>query len=182
MLCWYALHAKPHKERQVESVLTERGIEVYFPTVPASRRRNRPAERAFFPCYLFAHADLDAVGLWTVHYTPGARGIVMFGGVPARVDDSLIAALLERLARADPSSPSAGQVVVDAYGKMIEPGDRVVITECPFAELEAIFDRRLSPAGRVRVLIHLMQRWTAVEMDADALRKTTGLPRRDLAG
>ena len=123
MLCWYALHAKPHKERQVESVLTARGIEVYFPAVPASRRRNRPAERAFFPCYLFAHADLDAVGLWTVHYTPGARGIVMFGGVPARVDDSLIAALRERLAQAD---------VVDAYGKMIEPGDRVVITEGPF--------------------------------------------------
>ncbi|MBI4672651.1 MAG: hypothetical protein HY741_13415 [Chloroflexi bacterium] len=55
-----------------------------------------------------------------------------------------------------------------------------MITEGPLAEWAAVFDRRLSAAGRVRVLIQLLQRWTSVEMDAKMLRKTAGLPRRDL--
>jgi transcription antitermination factor NusG len=162
MQSWYALHTKPHKERQVEAVLTERGIEVYFPTMPAPRRRNRPAERAFFPCYLFAHADLDAVGLWSLHYVPGARGVVMFGGIPARVNDNMVVALRARLASAD---------VVDARGEVLKQGDRVVITSGPFADWEGLFHQRLSASGRVRILLHLLQRWMAVEMDADALRK-----------
>ncbi len=170
---WYVLHAKPHKERQVESVLTQRGIEVYFPTVPAPRRRHPRGARAFFPCYLFAHADLETVGLWTLHYAPGMRGVVMFGGAPARVDESVVATLRSRLAQAS---------VVDSYGEVLEPGDRVVITEGPLAEWEAVFDRRLSAAGRVRVLIQLLQRWTSVEMDANLLRRTGGLSRRELGG
>ncbi len=176
---WYALHAKPHKERQVEAALSARGVEVYFPAVPVPPRRGRPAYRAFFPRYLFVHTDIDQVGLWTVHYAPGVSGVVMFGGVPARVDDVVIAALKARLARVDPAAGS-GQVLVDDHGEIIEPGDRVTITSGPLAEFEAVFDRRLSPAGRVRVLVDLLKRWATVELDADTLRKTTGPPRRDL--
>jgi len=168
---WHALHTKPHKERQVESFLQGRGIEVYFPTIPAPKRSRSSRERAFFPSYLFARVDLDAVGLWTVHYAPGMRGVVMFGGVPARVDASVIATLHARLAQVD---------VVDSLGAALNPGDRVVITAGPLAELEAVFDRRLSPDGRVRVLTRLLQRWTPVEIEADALRRTSKLPRRDL--
>ncbi len=39
------------------------------------------------------------------------------------------------------------------------------------AGLEAVFDKRLSAAGRVRVLVQLLQRWTVVDVDAMALRK-----------
>ncbi len=170
MYYWYALHTKPHKERQVEAVLTERNIEVYYPTLPAARPRRNSATQPFFPRYLFAHADLEEVGLWPLHYTPGMAGVVMFGGVPARVNDSVIDCLRERLALVNPVSRDR-RAVVDANGKVIHPGDRVVIASGPLAEMEAVFDRRLSSAGRVRVLIQLLKRWTAVEMDADALRK-----------
>ncbi len=162
MLSWYALHTKPHKERQVESVLTERGIQVYFPTIPAPPRRGRSPERAFFPCYLFAYTDLESVGLWTLHYAPGVRGVVMFGGIPARVGDDLIVALRARLADVK---------VVDERGEVLKPGDRVVITSGPFADVEALFDRKLSAAGRVRVLIKMLQHSAAVELDANVLRK-----------
>jgi transcriptional antiterminator RfaH len=168
---WHALRAKPHKERQVESFLKGRGIEVYFPTVPSSRHSRSRQPRAFFPGYLFAHADLDEIGLWTIHYAPGMRGVVMFGGVPARVADPVIDALRERLARVD---------VVDVLGEALHSGDCVVITTGPLADLEALFDRRLSPEGRVRVLVRMLQRWTPVEIEADALRRTAGMQRRDL--
>jgi transcriptional antiterminator RfaH len=168
---WHAIYTKPHKARQVESFLQGRGIEVYFPTIPAPKRSRSSRERAFFPSYLFARTDLDAVGLCTVHYAPGMRGVVMFGGVPARVDASVIATLRARLACVD---------VVDVLGEALNPGDRVVITSGPLADLEAVFDRRLSSDGRVRVLIRLLQRWTPVELEADALRRTNKFPRRDL--
>ena len=171
MNCWHALNTKPHKEREVESFLKERGIEVYFPTIPAPRRSRSSHNRAFFPGYLFAHVDLDAIGLWSVHYAPGMRGVVMFGGKPARVAAPVIDALRDRLARVD---------VVDTLGEALRPGDRVLVTTGPLAEWEAVFDCKLSPEGRVRILIRSLQRWTPVEIEADALRRTGGLPRRDL--
>ena len=166
---WHALHTKPHKERQVESFLKGRGIEVYFPTIPAPNRSRFGDERAFFPSYLFARTDLEAVGLWTVHYAPGMRGVVMFGGKPARVDESVIATLQTRLAHVD---------IVDALGEALNPGDRVAITSGPLAEFEAVFDKRLSADGRVRVLVQLLQRWMPVEIEARALRKTNKFPQR----
>jgi transcriptional antiterminator RfaH len=171
MNCWHALNTKPHKEREVESFLKERGIEVYFPTILAPRRSRSSHTQAFFPGYLFAHVDLDAIGLWSVHYAPGMRGVVMFGGKPARVAAPVIDALRDRLARVD---------VVDTLGEALRPGDRVLVTTGPLAEWEAVFDCKLSPEGRVRILIRSLQRWTPVEIKADALRRTGGLPRRDL--
>ncbi len=167
---WYALHTKPHKERQVEAFLHGRDIEVFFPTIPVPRRPHRPSERAFFPGYLFAHTDLDVVGLWSLHYAPGMRGVVMFGGIPAKVDDHIVATLRARLAQVNPAS-GAGQVAIDGDGEILEQGDRVLITSGPLADLDAVFDRRLSAAGRVRVLLRALERWTSVDIEAGALRK-----------
>lgn len=166
---WHALHTKSHKERQVEAFLRERGIETYFPTIPAPKRSRGSAERAFFPSYLFARVDLEVVGLWTLHYAPGMRGVVMFGGQPARVDERVIARLQARL---------ADVVVVDALGEALNPGDPVVITQGPFAEFDAVFDKRLSADGRVRVLIEFLRRATPVELEANALRKVKPSTRR----
>lgn len=64
MECWYVVQTKPNKARQVEARLLEHGVQVYYPTVPAPRRwQSRLAERPLFRWYLFARADLDAVGL-----------------------------------------------------------------------------------------------------------------------
>lgn len=166
---WHAVHTKPHRERQVAAFLQGRGIEVYFPTIPAPKYSRGHNERAFFPSYLFARVDLAAVGLWTLHYAPGVRGVVMFGGVPARVDDAIIARLKERLARVD---------IVDTLGEALAPGDRVVITTGPLADFEAVFDQRLTSDGRVRVLIQFLQRWTPVEIQASALRKISAPARQ----
>ncbi len=172
MQYWYALHTKPHKEHQVQALLTARGIETFLPAVPTPCRGNKLARSAFFPCYMFAHVDLDETGLWALHYVPGARGVVMLGDIPARVDEQIIESLRTRLAEPD---------VIYAKGVALKPGDRVVITSGPLVELEAVFDRRLTPAGRVRVLLEVLHRWTPVELDARVLHKATGLPQHHLS-
>lgn len=164
---WYTLYTKPHKERQVETVLTGRGLQTYFPVVPAPRRNQRSAQGAFFPCYLFVHANLDAIGLWSLQYAPGVRGIVMFGEHPAQVDDRIIATLRTRLGDTDS---------IYVHGDVLKPGDRVVITSGPLANMEAVFDQSLSPAGRVRILINWLQRGTPVELESTMLRKVSKLP------
>ncbi len=163
MTSWYTLYTKPHCERQVEGALGAQAIETYFPSMPVvTPRPGRSPIRPFFPCYLFARVDLDAVGVSRLNWTPGVRRVVMFGGLPARVEDTVIARIREHL-----TQPHA----MDEQGEFLQPGDRVVITSGPMQDVEAVFDKRLSAAGRVRVLIQLLERWTAVEMEAVSLHK-----------
>lgn len=179
MLNWYVLYTKPRSERQVEEALATHGIETYFPVMPVPPRRGRSSVRPLFPCYLFARVDPDVVALSSINWTPGMRHVVAFGDIPARVDEGSILKIRQRLAQAQ---------AIDEQGEMLESGDRVVITSGPFQDVEAVFDKKLSAAGRVRVLIDLLQRWTAVEMGADALRRVSTnaqpgrLPRRDPGG
>ncbi len=163
MPSWYALYTKPHCERQVESALAAKEIEVYFPSVPvAAPRRGRPAVRPFFPCYLFANVDLEIVGMSRLNWMPGMRHVVMFGGVPAPVEGAVIERIRQHL-----SQPHA----MDNVGEILEHGDRVLVTAGPLQDIEAVFDKRLSAAGRVRILVQLLQRWTAVDLEADTLRR-----------
>jgi hypothetical protein len=102
------------------------------------------------------HADLDAVGLWALNYMPGVRRLVAFGDQSATIDAPFFTRIRERLVQSE---------VVDKIGEILEPGDRVEVISGPCAELDAIFDRRLSGDSRVRILIQWMQKWTKVELD-----------------
>ncbi len=149
----------------MEQALESKGIQTYFPVMPAATaRRGRPLFRPFFPCYLFAYTDLKVVGISALNWTPGMRHLVMFGSTPATVDECVIARIRAHLAQ-----PHA----MDEHGELLQSGDRVVITAGPLRDIEAVFDKRLSAAGRVRVLVNLLQRWTPVEMETDALRRVS---------
>ena len=70
------------------------------------------------------------------------------------------------------------------HGRGREPedfrhGDRVIITGGPLRGLEAIFDCNLSPTGRVRVLIQLLERVCPAELRATQLRPVSQAVRTD---
>ncbi len=163
MQYWYALYTKPHSERQVEGALTAKGIDTFFPSMRVlAPRRGRSPVRPYFPCYLFARIDLEAIGLSAINWTPGMRHLVMFGGLPARVQDIVIDRIRGHL-----QQPHA----MDEQGEFLQSGDHVTITSGPLQDIEAVFDKRLSAAGRVRVLVQLLERWTACEIEATSLRR-----------
>ncbi len=160
---WHVLYTKPRCEQQVQAGLAADQIETYCPTVPvASPRRGRPTVRPFFPCYLFVKVDLQTVGISRLNWTPGVRHLVMFGGIPSQVDEAVIARIQAHLAEPQ---------VMDRCGELLERGDTVLITSGPLKDIEAVFDKRLSTTGRVRVLVQLLKRWTPVDIEADALRR-----------
>lgn len=152
---WYALYTKPHKERQVSNLLQEEGIETYLPTVRRKiRRRDRPDRVVYFPCYLFARIDFQVTPRSSIAWMPGMRRIVTFGEKPAVVADQLVDLIRRRL----------GDIEEVSYGRL-KQGDRVRITAGPLRDLEAVFDRPLSSADRVRVLLDVMGRMTPADID-----------------
>lgn len=159
-LHWYALYAKPRKERQVSSFLRSEGYEVYLPTIPV-RRRGREKLIPFFSCYLFARLN-GRLDLSSVRWTPGLKRIVSFGGEPAVVPDDVVSLIKERLARMREAGYSTHP---------FKPGDRVVIKSGPFADVEAIYEEGLCSGDRARILANLLGRWTRCQVDTDSLKK-----------
>ena len=160
MTHWYALYAKPHKERQVTSFLKSEGFEVYLPLTPAARR-SRCKSVPFFSCYLFARLD-GGQDFSSVRWTPGLRCIVSYGGKPAIIPDDVISTIKRRLDRMQAS----GQTVYP-----FQPGDRVVVRKGPLADLEAVFEERLSSRDRARILVECLGRWTRCEVEVDSLKR-----------
>jgi transcriptional antiterminator RfaH len=160
MTHWYALHAKPHKERQVCDYLSSEGFEVYLPVYPAARRSQRKAV-PFFSCYLFIRLN-GANDFSAVRWTPGLRRIVSFGGKPAQVPDEVISWLQLHLKWLW----DTGQTVCP-----FDKGDHVVVRSGPLADLRGIFQERLSSGDRARILVECLGRWTRCEVDVDDLRK-----------
>lgn len=146
MDAWYALYAKPRQEALVARQLAERGIETFFPQF-VERRRDGERPVSLFPCYLFARVDLDVVGRSVLLWTPGLRGVVSFGGVPARVSEAAIGLVRKQLAALE----AAGGFPQTRF----RPGERVRIREGPLAGLEAIFEEP-RPAERVRILVRFL--------------------------
>ncbi len=173
MLNWHLLYTKPNAEAQVTAALQARQIEVFYPTVRVDKPRpGRRATRPYFPCYVFAYVNLAELGLSRLQYVRGLRRVVFFGDKPA----ILYADEIEKIRR-DIQKP----MVVDGSGGILQHGDPVELLEEPFSEFDAIFDERLSPEGRVRVLLRYLERrangqrakvrYTPVVLEADLVRK-----------
>jgi transcriptional antiterminator RfaH len=157
---WFALYTNPHKEYLVRDLLHNKRVEVYLPEIPVVvRRRDRREKKPFFPHYLFARLDPNDGRMAEARWMPGVRHIVSAGGQPVPVADEVVSYIRRRL---------AAMVQVEPEGPF-KKGDLVHIVHGPFEGLDAVFDQRLSPEGRVRVLLDLMGRLVATELDLDDL-------------
>ncbi len=156
---WLALYTKPYKEGQVRDLLQAQDIEVYLPEL-AVRRQSGTKSKPFFPRYLFARIDPDSPRLTDVRWTPGLSYIVRSGTRPVPVPAPVIEHIRRRLRQMGTLKPA------DRF----QEGDRVRISDGPLQGIDAIFDRRLSAEGRVRVFLQLMDRLVAAEVDAGDLR------------
>lgn len=146
---WYALWAKPHKERAVAKTLAAQDVDYFLPMVKVNPKNPRAAKfRPYFPSYLFIYVNLDERGANHFNWLPGTRGLVQFAGEPAIVPPNLIDQLQRQLAEID----RAGGLVFDG----LEQGDMIRIKSGPFAGYEAMFDMRLAGKDRVQVLMSFL--------------------------
>ncbi|WP_419176991.1 transcription termination/antitermination protein NusG, partial [Desulfosediminicola sp.] len=112
-----------------------------------------------FPGYLFIKLNLESN--WrALRATRGVSRVVGFNGMPQPVSDELIAALQHRLTEIDEPAP------------LYKAGERVLITEGCFKDIEAIV-QSVRADERVIVLMKIMQTEQAIQLTPAQLAKAS---------
>jgi len=159
---WYLVHTKPRQEDVALANLQRQGYECYLPQMRVERIRRRKAEIAaepMFPRYLFIQLDSSDQGKsWSpIRSTLGVSQLVHFGARAAKVDDALVELLRQR-----------GQVM--PMNAMFHSGDPVVVTDGPFAGIEAIY-QTADADRRAFILLEILSKPVSMQIDTGRLRK-----------
>lgn len=142
---WYLIRTKTGKERWVRDQLGPIVREVFLPLLKSRAPRwGRMAESIgpLFPCYLFARFDLETK-YFDVKYLAGVRAIVSAGPDPLAVSTQVVSEIRRR----------GVDDVVEIAAEPFDCGERVVVVAGPLRGFEAVFDRYLSGAERVAILL-----------------------------
>ena len=159
---WYLVHTKPRQEDIALANLQRQGYDCYLPQMRIERIRRRKLEIAtepMFPRYLFIRLDSSEQGKsWSpIRSTLGVSQLVHFGARAAKVDDALVELLRQR----EQAMP------LDA---LFHSGDSVVLTEGPFAGIEAIY-QTADADRRAFILLEILSKPVSMQIDAGRLRK-----------
>lgn len=175
---WYACYTKGRHEKRVAERLQERGVDVFLPLVPRSRRwHDREAVVAFplFPSYVFVRCRSS--DLAQALATPGVVSIVQFDGRPVVIPDweiESVRRLAESLADGDVEAEPAAHL---ARGEPVE-----VIS----GPLEGVRGTVLEHRGAERVVlivgVSAIAQGLRIEVERPAVRSLkTHEPRRQSA-
>jgi transcriptional antiterminator RfaH len=146
---WYLIRTKPGRERWVSDQLSAILPEVFLPMVEARTPRWGRliwSVMPLFPCYVFAQFDLQA-HYFDVKYRIGVQGIVSAGCDPLTVPTTVVEEIKRRGANG----------VVKIQPQNFDNGERVRVGEGVFRGFEAIFERYLSGAERVAILLNAVE-------------------------
>ena len=166
LMHWYLIHTKPRQEQCALQNLERQGYTCYLPMLPTEKLRQRIlsiAEEPLFPRYLFIQLDSGAFAkIWSpIRSTKGVSHLVSFGNKPARVDESLIAAL-----RAQEG------MLQNQPKQRFTAGERICLTQGAFAGIEGIYQMSYGESS-VMVLIELLGKQTTLSVSPADLRKAS---------
>lgn len=161
---WYLVHTKPRQEKCALENLQRQGFQGYLPTLPSEKLRQgvlMVTDEPLFPRYLFIRLGQgDSAPSWApVRSTKGVSRLVSFGVEPTKVADSLVDALRAQEASVQPEPE-----------RLFKPGERVRLTDAPFAGIEGIY-QMADGERRVMVLIELLSKQVRVRVAPANLRK-----------
>jgi len=161
---WCLVHTKPRQEKCALENLLRQGYQCYLPTIQSEKLRQgllTVADEPLFPRYLFIRLGQgNSAKSWgPIRSTKGVSRLVSFGIEPAWVDDRLI-----ELLRTQEAS-----IQIEPE-RLFRPGERVRLTEVPFAGIEGIY-QMADGERRVMVLIDILSKPVAVCVAPAGLRK-----------
>jgi transcriptional antiterminator RfaH len=162
---WFLIHTKIRQENVALENLELQGYECFLPQINAEKLRNgtlQVVREPLFPRYLFIRLGTDlASQSWSpIRSTLGVSRLVTFGQAPAKIEEDLVSAIR---AQTDTAAIQAHH---------FNEGEAVVVTDGPFAGLEAIY-QMASGEGRVMVLLNLMSKQVKMTLGPSSLRKVS---------
>ncbi len=158
---WYVVETQRFRESVAAAVLGEHGVPSYLPRVAQWPRPAVGASVApLFPGYLFVRVSVREQGPRVVR-TNGVKAFVAFGGAPVPLADDAVEFLRSR----------EGPDGLIQCGVEAAESASVRIVDGPFRGLTAVVTERLTARDRVRVLMEILQRQTAVELPERWVRR-----------
>lgn len=165
-LCWYVIRTGPKQEERAISNLSAWRVETFLPKLRMGRRNQFTGITKYvpvpmFPNYAFARFNANK-GLHQIRYTRGVHSVVHFGGIPARVDDSIIELI-------------RSQVGADGFVQMgddLKIGDCVKIKDGPLANFVGIFAAKMDDRDRVLILLTAVSYQGRIVIERELVEKT----------
>ena len=155
---WYCVRTKPkHEHIAAANLARQGGLEIFCPRLRVERSTRRGIVRVLeplFPCYLFVRCILEEK-LDDMRYANGVGSLVNFGGRIPLVPEDVVAGLRAYF---------ANEEVVLVRDELL-PGTEVVVAEGAFEGMRASVLRVLPARQRVQVLLEILGRPTAVEVE-----------------
>jgi transcription termination/antitermination protein NusG len=154
---WYAVHTRSRHEKQVDLLLSDKGIETFLPLAHTlSRRRDRKKyiDIPLFPGYIFVHVDGDQEHISSVIYT---RGVVRILGTdigrPTPIPDKQIL---------DIKTIVDKKIELDPF-PYLKKGTQVRVKSGPLKGVEGILVERKG-SYKIVIRIDLLQKGAAAEV------------------
>jgi transcriptional antiterminator RfaH len=155
---WYCVRTKPkHEHIAAANLARQGGLEIFCPRLRVERSTRRGIVRVLeplFPCYLFVRCVLEEK-LDDMRYANGVGSLVHFGGRIPRVPEEVVDGLRAYFANEE----------VVLVRDELQPGTEVVVAEGAFEGMRASVLRVLPARQRVQVLLEILGRPTAVEVE-----------------
>jgi transcription antitermination factor NusG len=150
--CWCVVRTKPRWEERVAARLEAEEISSYAPKVVRKERYEKP--RMLFPGYVFVQlAPRDCVE--RMRWFPGVRHTLSQSTLVAALDDEDVQEIRGR---------ENDDGVIEIPVPPLRAGERVCVVEGPFEGLEGLFERYLTGAERVQILLRLLGALRHVEL------------------
>lgn len=158
---WYLVQCKPKESFRAEMNLRNQGYHCFHPTYPVKKKKLGFVYTdisPLFPFYIFVLLNNDSN--WSViRSTRGVSRLVSFNSIPASVDQSIIDGISYHCAKLHSEKPE----------NLFKQGDRVLITEGCFRELEAIVAASTGEE-RVILLLNLFNRQQRIDLPVHMIK------------
>ncbi|MGE3303609.1 MAG: transcription termination/antitermination protein NusG [Hyphomonadaceae bacterium] len=172
---WYIVHAYSNFEKKVAETIREQAVrqglehefeEIKVPTeevVEVHRNKKRVREQRHFPGYVLVKMNMTDEAYHLVKNTPKVTGFLGAQNKPQPVSDREVQRILGHVNEVAAARPRR----VISY----EVGERVRVTDGPFASFEGVVEEVDEERGRLKVSVTIFGRATPVDLEYSQVDK-----------
>ena len=160
---WYLIHTKIRQEQVALENLKRQNFECFLPLIRAEKLRRgalQVVQEPLFPRYLFIRlgSGLESQSWSPIRFTVGVSRLVTFGQTPAKIHDELVANIRTKIDSAE------------VQLRHFAPGEQIVVTDGPFAGMEAIY-QMTDGESRVMVMLNILSKQVKMSVPPSSIRK-----------
>ncbi len=170
---WYCFTTQPKREHIAAANIRARtGLQAFCPRISYRKKTRRGIVRfvePLFPNYIFVYCEIQQ-HLRHLMSMQGVKSVVKYG---ERIP-SLAPAFIQEL------DQYFEEEIKEIPDPELQPGEPVVLTEGPFADLHAIVESYTPAKDRIRVMLDFLGRDVSVEVTKDQILRPDFDPKKNL--